>query len=87
MRADALELLVAWHFTHQAAARAGADVDTLIRVDAHAAFHAEMEKVVRQINLGEYETAEAMLANGTPCAKAFVAMVSAVRQLKKDAKL
>lgn len=56
-------------------------------VDAHAAFHAEMEKVVRQINLGEYETAEAMLANGTPCAKAFVAMVSAVRQLKKDAKL
>ena len=56
-------------------------------VDAHAAFHAEMEKVARQVNLGEYEQAEAMLASGTPCAKAFVAMVAAVRQLKKDAKL
>lgn len=56
-------------------------------VDAHAAFHAEMEKVVRQINLGEYAQAEAMLASGTPCSKAFVAMVAAVRQLKKDAKL
>lgn len=56
-------------------------------VDAHAAFHAEMEKVVRQINLGEYDQAQAMLASGTPCAKAFVAMVGAVRLLKKDAKL
>jgi hypothetical protein len=56
-------------------------------VDAHVAFHAEMEKVVRQINLEEYASAEAMLANGTPCSKAFVAMVAAVRQLKKDAKL
>lgn len=56
-------------------------------VDAHAVFHAEMEKVARQINLGEYETAQAMLASGTPCAKAFVAMVNAVRQLKKDARL
>jgi len=56
-------------------------------VDAHDAFHAEVEKVVRQINLGEYEQAQAMLANGTPCAKAFVAMVAAVRQLKKDARL
>lgn len=56
-------------------------------VDAHAAFHAELEKVVRQINLGEYEQAEAMLANGTPCAKAFVGLVAALRQLKQDAKL
>lgn len=56
-------------------------------VDAHDAFHAEVEKVVRQINLGEYEQATAMLANGTPCAKAFVAMVAALRQLKTDAKL
>lgn len=55
--------------------------------DAHDAFHAELEKVARQINLGEYEQAEAMLASGTPCAKAFVGMVAAVRQLKKDAKL
>lgn len=56
-------------------------------LEAHAAFHAEVEKVVRQINLGEYEQAKAMLANGTPCTKAFVAMVGAVRQLKQDAKL
>ena len=56
-------------------------------LDAHDAFHVELEKVVRQINLGEYEQAKAMLANGTPCTKAFVAMVAAVRQLKKDTKL
>lgn len=56
-------------------------------VDAHAAFHAEIEKVVRQINLEEYETAKAMLENGTSCSKAFVAMVAALKELKKDAKL
>ncbi len=56
-------------------------------VDAHAAFHAEMEKAARLINLGEYEQAEAALASGTPCSRAFVAMVGAVRQLKKDARL
>ncbi|RZI44163.1 chemotaxis protein [Herbaspirillum sp. HC18] len=56
-------------------------------VDAHTAFHAEVEKVARQINLGEFEQAKAMLANGTPCTKAFVTMVGAVRQLKADAKL
>lgn len=56
-------------------------------VEAHDAFHAEVEKIVRQINLGEYDQAKAMLANGTACTKAFIAMVGAVRQLKKDAKL
>jgi hypothetical protein len=56
-------------------------------VEAHGVFHAELEKVARQINLGEYEQAQAMLANGTPCTKAFVAMVATVRQLKKDAML
>lgn len=56
-------------------------------VDAHDAFHAEVEKVVRQINLGEYEQAKAMLGSGTPCTKAFIAMVAAVRQLKADAKM
>ncbi|MGE5652365.1 MAG: chemotaxis protein [Bacillota bacterium] len=56
-------------------------------VEAHDAFHAELEKVVRQINLGEYEQAQAMLGNGTPCTKAFVAMVAATRQFKKDARL
>lgn len=56
-------------------------------VEAHDAFHAEVEKVVRQINLGEYEKAQAMLGSGTPCSKAFIAMVAAVRQFKTDAKL
>jgi hypothetical protein len=56
-------------------------------VDAHDAFHAEVEKVVRQINLGEYENAQAMLAKDTPCSKAFMSMIAAVKQLKVDAKL
>ena len=56
-------------------------------VDAHAAFHSEVEKVVRQINLGEYEQAKAMLSNGTPCTRAFVTMVATVRALKTEAKL
>jgi hypothetical protein len=56
-------------------------------VEAHDAFHAEVEKIVRQINLGEYENAQAMLGKDTPCTKAFVTMVAAVRQLKTDAKL
>lgn len=56
-------------------------------VEAHDAFHAEVEKVVRQINLGEYEQATAMLGGGTPCTKAFIAMAGAVRQLKTDAKV
>lgn len=56
-------------------------------VDAHAAFHNELEKVARLINLGEYQQAEAALAAGTPCFKAYVAMANAVKQFKKDAKL
>jgi len=56
-------------------------------VEAHDAFHAELEKVVRQINLGEYDQAKAMLGSGTACTRAFVNMVTAVRQLKKDAKM
>jgi hypothetical protein len=56
-------------------------------VDKHDAFHAEVEKVVRQINLGEYEQAKAMLASGTSCTKAFLAMVAAVRLLKVEARL
>ena len=56
-------------------------------IDAHTAFHAELTKVARQINLGEYENAKAMLANGSPCTKAFITMVGAVRQFKKDAML
>ena len=56
-------------------------------VDAHDAFHAEIEKVARQVNLGEYDQAKAMLANGSECTKAFIAMVAAVRKLKVDAKM
>jgi hypothetical protein len=56
-------------------------------VEAHDAFHAELEKVARQINLGEYDQAQVMLGNGSPCTKAFVAMVAAIRQFKKDAML
>ncbi len=56
-------------------------------VDAHAAFHTLAGKVVRQINLGEYADAEAMLAEKTPYAKALAALDAAVTSLKKDAKL
>ncbi|MBC7499971.1 MAG: CZB domain-containing protein [Herminiimonas sp.] len=56
-------------------------------VEAHDAFHAEVEKVARQINLGEYDLAKSMLGSGTPCTKAFLAMAAAVRQLKAEAKL
>jgi methyl-accepting chemotaxis protein len=56
-------------------------------VDAHAVFHAELEKVARQINLGEYQQAEAMLAAGSACFKAYVALASAVKQFKTDARL
>lgn len=56
-------------------------------VEAHDAFHGELEKVARQINLGEYEDGTAMLASGTACTKAFLSMVAALRQLKAEAKL
>jgi hypothetical protein len=56
-------------------------------VEAHAAFHAEVEKVVRQVNLREQEQVQAMLANGAPCTKAFISLVIAVRNLKAEAKL
>ncbi|GIZ50064.1 CZB domain-containing protein [Noviherbaspirillum aridicola] len=56
-------------------------------VAAHDALHAEVEKVVRQINLGEYDQAKAMIANGGSCTRAFVGMVAAVRQLKAELKL
>ena len=56
-------------------------------VEAHDVFHHESEKVARQIALGEFEQAKAMLGNGTPLTKAFIAMVAAVRALKTEAKL
>lgn len=56
-------------------------------VDAHVAFHIVAGKVVRQINGGEYEDAQAMIADNTPYSKAFDALDAAVKLLKKDAKL
>lgn len=53
-------------------------------VAAHDALHAEVEKVVRQINLGELDQARAMIANGGTCTRAFVDMVAAVRRLKAE---
>ena len=56
-------------------------------IEAHAAFHALAGKVVRQINLGEYADAEAMLTDNTAYAKAIDALDASVKALKKDARL
>jgi len=56
-------------------------------VDAHDAFHAQATKVARQINLGEYESAKAMIADGSPFYKSLSALGVALIALKKDAKL
>src|SRR5215469_7714079 len=56
-------------------------------VEAHTHFHAELAKVARQINLKEFEQAAAMLGKDSSCTQAFLAMVAATRQFKKDAKL
>lgn len=56
-------------------------------VEAHAAFHAQAAKVVRQINGGEYADAEAMLADNSPYAKALSTLALAALALKKEARL
>jgi len=56
-------------------------------VTAHAEFHVQAAKVVRQINIGEYETAQAMLADNTPYAKALSALAIAAVTLKKEARM
>ena len=56
-------------------------------VAAHAEFHVQAAKVVRQINIGEYETAQAMLNDNTPYAKALSNLVLAALALKKEARL
>lgn len=56
-------------------------------VETHAAFHAQAAKVVRQINGGEYEDAQAMIADNTPYAKALSALETATMLLKKEAHL
>jgi hypothetical protein len=55
--------------------------------EAHAAFHVQAAKVVRQINCGEYADAQALIADNTAYAKALSALELAVVNLKKDAKL
>jgi methyl-accepting chemotaxis protein len=56
-------------------------------VEAHDAFHAQAHKVARQVNLGEYEKAKAMIEDGTPFYKSLSALGVALIALKKDAKL
>lgn len=56
-------------------------------LDAHAAFHVQAAKVVRQINGGEYADAQALIADNSAYAKSFAALEAAVMQFKKDAKL
>jgi hypothetical protein len=55
--------------------------------EAHAAFHAQAAKVVREINGGEYADAQAMLADNTPYAKALSMLAQTAVALKKEAKL
>ena len=56
-------------------------------LEAHDEFHTQAAKVARQINLGEYDSARAMLENGTAFSKALTGLGSALIQLKKDAKI
>ena len=55
--------------------------------EAHAAFHVQAAKVVRQINGGEYADAQAMMADNSPYAKALSTLALAAVALKKEAKL
>ena len=56
-------------------------------VEAHAAFHAQAAKVVRQINGKEYADAEAMVGDNTAYSKSYAALEAAIVLLKKEAKL
>lgn len=56
-------------------------------LDAHTEFHAQAAKVVQMINLGEYKTAESMMAENSPFLKAYSALGTAYLALKKDGKL
>ena len=55
--------------------------------EAHAAFHAQAAKVVRQINGGEYADAQAMLGDNSAYGKALNALEAALLLLKKETKL
>ncbi len=56
-------------------------------LEAHDAFHTQAAKVARQINLGEYDSARALLADGTAFNKTLAALGAALIMLKKDAKI
>lgn len=56
-------------------------------VEAHAAFHVQAGKVVRQINGGEYADAQTMIGENTAYSKALGALEAAATLLKRDAKL
>jgi methyl-accepting chemotaxis protein len=56
-------------------------------IDAHAAFHQQAGKVVREINGRGFDDAKALLADNGAYAKSFAALEAAVAALKKDAKL
>jgi len=56
-------------------------------MEAHDEFHTQAAKLARQINLGEFDAARAMLENGSPFSKSLAALGLALIQLKKDAKL
>lgn len=56
-------------------------------LDAHTEFHAQAAKVVQMIKMGEYKTAETMIAQNSPFLKAYSALGAAYLALKKDGKL
>ncbi|MEC5215092.1 hypothetical protein RCH09_000022 [Actimicrobium sp. GrIS 1.19] len=56
-------------------------------LEAHAAFHVQAAKVVREINGAEYVDAQAMLAGSGAFAKSFGVLEAAVLLLKKEAKM
>jgi len=56
-------------------------------MEAHDEFHTQAAKVARQINLGEFDAATAMLENGTPFSKSLANLGLTLIQLKKDAKI
>lgn len=56
-------------------------------MDAHDEFHTQAAKIARQIVLGEYDSARAMLEGGTPFSKSLATLGMTLIQLKKDAKI
>ena len=56
-------------------------------IEAHTEFHAQAAKVVQMINMGEYKTAETMIAENSPFLKAYSSLGAAYLALKKDGML